>query len=93
MPEKIFNAHSYAVRIEHKLRSLGYAKHQDADSIEADPIGFMDNVLSMYEKQSDRNDCRAADFWEKYEQYKGQSFRKLGEELTRLITDDIIMLF
>ena len=79
----MFNAQNPAVRIERILREHGYAKQGDADLIRRDPMGFMDAVLKRYEKVSEENDGKAADFWETYECHVGDRLDDFGEEMAR----------
>lgn len=82
-----------AVRIEHKLKAHGYAISGDADSIVRDPLGYMNIVLLRYEKQSERNEQKALDFWERYKSYKGHRFDEFDEEVAKKFANDISALF
>lgn len=89
----MFNPQQYAVRIEHKLCAKGLAKSGDADLIRKDPMGFIDAVLKIYEKQSEEYELRSADFWDKYEEHKGSRLDEFGEESARLFAEDVVSLF
>lgn len=89
----MMNPQSYAVRIETKLRAVGYAEYGDADFIRANPMEFMDTVLSHYEKISPADEERATEFWEKYEHLKGQRLDDFGEDTAQEFVTDIVNLF
>ena len=89
----MFNYQSVAVRIEHTLHAHCYASLGDADAIRSNPMGFMDVVLKRYEKLSEENDERSADFWEKYEKYKDCRLDEFGEEVAQNFATDIVDLF
>ena len=93
MNEPIFNAQSIAVRIEHILYPHALACLGDADRISNDPIGFMNTVLSIYEKDSEEKGQLAADFWDNYKDYQGQSLYSMGEKLSTQLANDIKALF
>lgn len=89
----MFNAQNYAVRIEYKLHAHGLAAEHSADQIRRDPIGFMDVALSLYERQNEEYEFKAADFWDKYESYKGKRLDDFGEETAKHFVEDVIALF
>lgn len=89
----MMNPQSYAVRIEQKLRTEGYAKLGDADSIRADPMTFMNNVLCRYERISKDNEERAANFWDMFEHFCGCRLDEFGEDAAREFTTAIVNLF
>lgn len=89
----MFNPQYLAVRIEHKLHAKGYVGLHTADQIRKDPMGVMNNVLKTYENLSAENDTRSADFWEKYEQYKGCRLDEFGEEAAEQFVNDVCALF
>lgn len=89
----MFNPQYLAVRIEHKLHAKGYVGLHAADQIRSDPMGVMDTVLRRYENLSEENDTRSADFWEKYEQYKGCRLDEFGEEVAEQFVKDVCALF
>ena len=89
----MFNPQAYAVRIEHCLRGHAYAMYGDANDIRRDPIGFMDVVLQRYEKISEINEEKAADFWDKYESFKGKRLDDFGEETAGHFAEDVAALF
>ena len=89
----MFNAQNPAVRIERVLREHGYARAGDADSIRKDPMGYMDDVLKRYEKVSEENNERAADFWEIYGCHVGERLDDFGEEMARTFAADVVNLF
>ena len=88
----MFNYQNVAIRIEHALRSHGYASMGDADAIRSNPMDFMDAILKRYEKLSEENDGRSADFWEKYEKYKDCRLDEFGEEVAQNFAADIVDL-
>ena len=89
----MFNPQSQAVRIEHKLHARGYVGLHTAGQIRNDPMGVMDTVLRRYEKISEENDIRSADFWEKYERFKGCRLDEFGEEAAEQFVKDVYALF
>lgn len=89
----MFNPQAYAVRIEHCLTAHGYATSGDADFIRRDPLGFMDAVLKIYEKISEENNLKAADFWDRYEKFKGDRLDDFGEESAKHFAEDVAELF
>lgn len=93
MDNQIYNPQSTAVLIEHILRNHGLAQYGDADKIRMDPLGFVDTVLSVYEKQSKENEKRAADFWGEYEGVQHLSLDEMGNELSNRLYEGIRALF
>lgn len=89
----MFNPQSYAVRIERKLRAHALAAEHSADQIRRDPIGFMDVALSLYETQNEEYEFKAAEFWDRYESYKGKRLDDFGEETAKHFVEDVIALF
>ncbi len=53
----------------------------------------MDVVLQRYEKISEINDEKAADFWDKYESFKGKRLDDFGEETAGHFAEDVAALF
>ena len=89
----MYNSHFDAVCIENFLISKGYAKLGDASEIQKNPLGYMDSVLRDYEKLSDRHDKRSADFWEKYECFKGKKLDDIDHDTVKQMKTDIRALF
>ena len=91
----MFNPQSYAVSIEHYLtsKSSAYASRGDADRIRLDPIEYLDGVLKYYEVESETNANLSADFWDKYEEYKGKSIDEMGEDIISQLISDMKQLF
>lgn len=89
----MYNPQFDAIDIETFLNSKGYAKLGDADSIRKNPLDYMDGVLKHYEKLSDRHDKRSADFWDKYERFKGKRLDDIGEATAKQMKSDIKALF
>ena len=89
----MFNPQSFAVNIERILTKRGYATLGNAYLIAKDPIGYMDSVLKDYELMSEEHEKRSADFWDKYESYKGKSMGELGADLSQQLVKDIRKLF
>ena len=87
------NPQSKAIVIEHFLTSKNYADLGDADAIRKDPIAFMDSVLKKYERISEENDKRSADFWDKYEQFKGKRLDEFDDDTVNQLILDIKCLF
>lgn len=56
-------------------------------------MGVMDAVLKVYENLSAENDTRSADFWEKYERFKGCRLDEFGEEAAEQFVNDVYALF
>lgn len=88
----MFNAQSQAVRIEMKLQECGWAKTGDADNIRKDPISFLGGVLPRFECTSDEVENASADFWDRWESYKGKRLDEFGEEQAREFTNELINL-
>ena len=89
----MFNYQSIAVPIEHALQSHGCAAMGDADAIRSNPMAFMDAVLKRYEKISEENDKKSADFWEVYKNYEGRRLDEFGEEMAHNFANDVVDLF
>ena len=89
----MFNPQANAVAIEMTLRNKNRAKMQDADFIRNDPLGYLDEVLAVYEKESEENEMRGADFWDKYEHLKGIKLDEWGEEQADQLVKDVRALF
>ncbi len=93
MDEQFYNFQSTAVFIEHILRNHGLASYGDADNIRRDPLGFLDAVLSIYEKQSEEKEIRAADFWEEYKSMEHKSLDDFGKDFSIRFYNGIKELF
>lgn len=89
----MYNPQSDAVSIEHFLHKKGFALLGDADKIRNNPIGYLEGFLGIYENQSDRHDQRSAEFWDKYECYKGKRLDEIDKNTVNQLKSDIRALF
>lgn len=76
----MYNPQWYAIRVEHILEPKGLAREHSADEIRRDPLGFMDGVLGVYERQSEDREQKSADFWDEFEHLKGTRMDDWTEE-------------
>lgn len=88
----MFNAQNQAIRIEMKLRECDRATMGDADYIRNDPMGFLDKILPHFERTSDEAENASADFWDRWESYKGKRLDEFGEEQAREFVSEVIAL-